>query len=739
MNLKDPGSNSGETRNRSTANFGAADLVTAVVDPSAIAVLMHQQKIRQKVDQLAMDAMMAGEDGHSTAKLLRTLSEIATETKAAGLASVAGLIAEMRSALEESPAQPEAFLANITRLQQAIDNPESVASPNGEKVDAALKAPASLAADPELVADFLVESRDHLTTIESQMLTLEQDPANTDAIHTIFRGFHTIKGLAGFLEFAAIQEVAHEVETLLDMARKGQLAINSTVVDVVLESADYLKSDIGRIENEAAGNTTGGAAYNRELIATIQALMHPEESQQASELFATHGRKNRSEGSREENGAGLVGMIVPMPERLAAEPEAKETISPEAKAAPLKPEVKAVMEARKATNAESRVVKIDTNKLDFLVDMVGELVIAQSMVRHDGHLNTISNPKLQRNLSQLARITGEVQKTAMQMRMVPIGQLFQRSVRMVRDLGRKANKKAELELSGEDTELDRTIVADLADPLMHMIRNSMDHGIETATERVVAGKSPVAKIELKAYHQAGHIVIEVVDDGRGLNREKILAKARERGLVQEGSQLSDKEVFNLIFEPGFSTADKITDISGRGVGMDVVRKQLQKMRGRVDIESKTGQGTTFYLKLPLTLAIIDGLVVGVGEERYIMPIYGIREMFRPSAETGFTVEGRHEMVLVRGTLLPVKRLYQHFGVTSRSRDLAQSVVVVAENGNKRVCVMVDELIGKQEVVIKSLGETFKQVTGVAGGAILGDGRVALILDLDGLFGEAAHG
>jgi two-component system chemotaxis sensor kinase CheA len=384
------------------------------------------------------------------------------------------------------------------------------------------------------------------------------------------------------------------------------------------------------------------------------------------------------------------------------------------------------------------VVKIDTNKLDFLVDMVGELVIAQSMVRHDGHLNTISNPKLQRNLSQLARITGEVQKTTMQMRMVPIGQLFQRSVRLVRDLGRKANKKAELELSGEDTELDRIIVADLADPLMHMIRNSMDHGIETAAERLAVGKSPVAKIELKAYHQAGHIVIEVVDDGRGLNREKILAKARERGLVQEGSQLSDKEVFNLIFEPGFSTAEKITDISGRGVGMDVVRKQLQRMRGRVDIESKAGQGTTFYLKLPLTLAIIDGLVVGVGEERYIMPIYVIHEMFRPNADAVFTVEGRHEMVLVRGALLPVTRLYQHFGVTPRSTDLPQSVVVVAETGDKRVCVMVDELIGKQEVVIKSLGETFKQVTGVAGGAILGDGRVALILDMDGLFGEAAH-
>ncbi len=726
---------------RPTAKSGAADLATAVIDPTAIAVLMQQQEIRQKVDQLAMDAMMAGEGGDSTAKLLRTLSEIATETKAAGFASVAGLLAEMRQALQQEPAHPEVFLANITRLQQAIDNPESIAPPNAEKVRPASKAPASLAADPELVADFLVEARDHLTAIESHLLTLEQDPGNTDAIHTIFRGFHTIKGLAGFLEFTAIQEVAHEVETLLDMARNGQLSINSTVVDVVLESADYLKSDIGRIEDAASGNASD-AEDNRELIARIQAQMHPAEHG-SSRNEKSRNKESRSPNSRsddsqsDESQANLLGTIVAMPERMAPAPDAQ-ALKQETKEA-LSPEAKAALEARKAANAESRVVKIDTNKLDFLVDMVGELVIAQSMVRHDGHLNTISNPKLQRNLSQLARITGEVQKTAMQMRMVPIGQLFQRSVRLVRDLGRKASKKAELELSGEDTELDRTIVADLADPLMHMIRNSMDHGIETATERVAAGKSPVAKIELKAYHQAGHIVIEVVDDGRGLNREKILAKARERNLVQEGAQLSDKEVFNLIFEPGFSTAEKITDISGRGVGMDVVRKQLQRMRGRVDIESKAGQGTTFYLKLPLTLAIIDGLVVGVGEERYIMPIYVIHEMFRPSADAVFTVEGRHEMVLVRGALLPVTRLYQHFGVKPRSTDLPQSVVVVAETGDKRVCVMVDELIGKQEVVIKGLGETFKQVTGVAGGAILGDGRVALILDMDGLFGEAVHG
>jgi two-component system, chemotaxis family, sensor kinase CheA len=233
-------------------------------------------------------------------------------------------------------------------------------------------------------------------------------------------------------------------------------------------------------------------------------------------------------------------------------------------------------------------------------------------------------------------------------------------------------------------------------------------------------------------------MIEVGDDGRGLDRNKILKKARERGLIQDGSELADKDVFNLIFEPGFSTAEKITDISGRGVGMDVVRKQIQKMRGRVDIESELGKGTTFFLKLPLTLAIIDGLVVGVGAERYVVPIYAVREMFRPAPESIFTVEGRGEMVMVRGGLLPIVRLYRRFGVLPKSEDISQSLLVVVEGETHRFCFTADELIDTQEVVIKNLGETFRQVSGIAGGTILGDGRVGLILDVDGLCKEGAH-
>jgi two-component system, chemotaxis family, sensor kinase CheA len=342
---------------------------------------------------------------------------------------------------------------------------------------------------------------------------------------------------------------------------------------------------------------------------------------------------------------------------------------------------------------------------------------------------------LQRNLAQLGRITADVQKTAMSMRMVPVGQLFQKSARLVRDLTRRQGKVAELEMLGEETQLDRTIIEELADPLMHMIRNSADHGLETPAERTAAGKPAQGRIGLKAYHRAGHIAIEISDDGRGLQRQKILAKARERGLVPAGAhqEMSDKEVFNLIFEPGFSTAERITDISGRGVGMDVVKRQIQKLRGRVEIESEAGRGSTFLLKLPLTLAIIDGLVVGVGQERYVLPIYAIEEMFRPREDTVFTVEQRREMVLIRGELLPVIRLARRFAVSAKSADLTESVLVVAESGETRFCLAVDELHGKQEVVIKNLGELFRHVPGVAGGAILGDGRVGLILDMDGVF------
>jgi two-component system chemotaxis sensor kinase CheA len=379
---------------------------------------------------------------------------------------------------------------------------------------------------------------------------------------------------------------------------------------------------------------------------------------------------------------------------------------------------------------ETMAVKVDTDKLDYLVDMAGEMVIAESLVRHDQELAALKNPLLQRKIAHLTRITAELQKTAMAMRLVPVGPLFRRMARLVRDLSRQFGKQVEMETQGDEIELDRTIVEELSDPLMHMVRNALDHGIESPAERQAAGKPPTARLLLKANHQAGQVVIEITDDGRGLNRSKIIDKAIQKELIQSAEGLSDSEIYNLIFRPGFSTAAQVTNVSGRGVGMDVVRRHIEKLRGRIEIRSTMGQGATFLLKLPLTLAIIDGLAVGVGQERYILPLFAVREMFRPVPDTIWTVQGRVEMALVRGSLLPVVRLYRIFHVRPKSEDPLAGVLVVAEVEGQRFCLLVDELIGKQEVVIKALGETFKDVTGVAGGAILGDGRVGLILDLD---------
>jgi two-component system chemotaxis sensor kinase CheA len=309
--------------------------------------------------------------------------------------------------------------------------------------------------------------------------------------------------------------------------------------------------------------------------------------------------------------------------------------------------------------------------------------------------------------------------------------------RLVRDLARQFGKRVELEAVGGEIELDRTIVEELADPMMHMVRNALDHGIESVAEREAAGKPGVAKLILSAHHQAGQVVIEIADDGRGLDRERILAKAVERGLVTSGEGLSDSDVYNLIFQPGFSTAAQVTNVSGRGVGMDVVRRHVEKLRGRIEIRSSPGVGTTFLVKLPLTLAIIDGLVVGVGRERYVVPLFAVREMFRPGEDTLWTVQQKSEMALVRGSLIPVLRLYRRFGLTPRSEDPRDGVLVVAEVEGQRFCLLVDELIGKQEVVIKSLGSIFRNVAGVAGGAIMGDGRVGLILDLERLYTDRA--
>ena len=658
----------------------------------------------EKIDSIAAQFVLG--EAASVESMAECLAWIRQEAGRAGWNEISRLADRISGRITASSQwHTEGALAEgLEKLRRAIGEAAI------EKPAAPVKTVNALAQDAGLVNDFILETREHLTSIENDLLTLDRTPAQQEALHSLFRSFHTVKGLAGFLEFESIRALAHEVETILDLARNRQMTIHSVVIDVVLESADYLKHEMNRLEAELAGAPLSDSAPVGELILRVQALNQPG-AQTAGELAPPTPIHNEA-------------LLPPTPALIqGVEPELEVGEANSSSAA-----------VAKAANAKFSV-RVDTVKLDYLLDMVGEMVIAQSMVRQDPDLAGLRNPRVTRNLTQLSRVTDEVQKTAMAMRMMPVGHLFQRVVRLVRDISRKMNKPADLKLTGEDTQIDKTIVEELADPMMHMVRNSLDHGVEGAEARKAAGKPERALISLRASHQAGHILIEIEDDGRGLDKDKILAKARDRGLIPDGHALNDSEIHNLIFEPGFSTAAAVTDVSGRGVGMDVVKRQVTKLRGRIEIHSTPGKGTIFQLKLPLTLAIIDGLVVGVGGERYIVPIFTVQEMFRPAEGMLSTVKGQGEMVLVRNRLLPVVRLHRKFSVQPKTESASESLFVVAEAGGRRFCLMVDEFIGKQEVVIKSLGEGLKNIPGVAGGAILGDGRVGLILDLDGVYGD----
>jgi two-component system chemotaxis sensor kinase CheA len=383
-------------------------------------------------------------------------------------------------------------------------------------------------------------------------------------------------------------------------------------------------------------------------------------------------------------------------------------------------------------------VKVDTYKLDNLVDMIGELVIVQSLIKQNSYIISIDDQKLTRDFSQLSRITSDLQKAAMSMRMVPIRQTFQKMIRLVRDLCRKSGKEVELIMSGEETEIDRNMVEAIYDPLVHMIRNTVDHGIEPKEKRIEKGKPARGSVQLKAYHKGGNIVIEIEDDGQGLDRNRILKKALEKGLVKENDELSDHEIVNLIFESGFSTRDSVTDVSGRGVGMDVVKKTIEDLRGKIEIHSTPDRGCLFILKLPLTLAIIDGIIIKVADQRYILPTIAVQESLRPERTHYTTVAGKGEMIRIRDNLLPLVRLHEIFHLPSEEKDPWEALVVVAESEGKRKCLLVDELMDKQEVVIKSLGESFRKLKGISGGAIMGDGSVGLILDIPGIFDLSEH-
>ncbi len=383
--------------------------------------------------------------------------------------------------------------------------------------------------------------------------------------------------------------------------------------------------------------------------------------------------------------------------------------------------------------ADTASIRVDTGKIDKLINLVGELVITQSMLSDLGsRFNMAQLPVLLERMAQLERNTREIQERVMGIRMLPIGTAFSRFPRLVRDLSGKSGKKIQLVLSGEDTELDKTVIESIGDPLTHLVRNSADHGLEPPDERLAGGKSEQGIIRLNAFHEGGSICITVEDDGRGLNRDKILAKALSQGLISESEKLSDDQIWPLIFRPGFSTADQVTDVSGRGVGMDVVKKNIEALGGTVSIKTATGKGTTFTLKLPLTLAIIEGMTVRVGHDTYIVPLLSILESIQPKQGCIKTVVGKGELVDVRGTYLPMMRMYEVFCLQPEHTEPTKAILLILETEGERVAVMVDEILGQQQVVIKSMEQNFRKVDGIAGATILGDGTVGFILDVRGL-------
>ena len=567
---------------------------------------------------------------------------------------------------------------------------------------------AILAADPEMLSMFVGEALDHLGTIESVVLKLEAAPADVKLLNDVFRPFHTVKGNAGALGVTSVQELAHCVESLLDLARAGKHAMGPDEFDIVLRAVDLLTIMMQELPDRVATGAASAVTARRDaLMFSVDTLI-----------------------------AGGSSAVVAAPEAEAeAEPGAEPAAQPGAAVSGTPRPVASSGSAAKATRRVSEAmstIKVDTGKLDNLIDMVGELVIAQSILAEDPALARSADERLGRRLAQLKRITSDLQRSAMSMRMVPIRQVFQKMARLVRDLSRQSGKNIELVLQGEDTELDRKVVEDINDPLMHMVRNSVDHGIESPARRAAAGKPAQATLRRSASHEGGNVVIEIADDGAGLDTDRILAKAVANGLAAPGAQLAPADIHQMIFQPGFSTAEKVTEISGRGVGMDVVRRNIDALRGRIDIQTARGQGTTFSIRLPLTLAIVDGILVAVGQERFVIPAFAVRESLRPKAEQIHSVYGQSCMVQVRDRLIPSLHLGDLFGIAGAQRDLTSATVVVLEDNGRPTALIVDELIGKQEVVIKSLGSTFENVRGVAGGAILGDGRVGLILDAGGL-------
>ncbi|QQU57066.1 chemotaxis protein CheA [Serratia liquefaciens] len=632
---------------------------------------------------------------------------------------------------------------------------------------------------------FFDEADELLADMEQHLLELDPLAPDIEPLNAIFRAAHSIKGGAATFGFSVLQETTHLLENLLDGARRQEMSLSTEIINLFLETKDIMqeqldayktsqKPDVDSFEyicqalrqlalDAQQQDAPGAPAVAQHAVAAPAAIeggmrvclcgLKPnevplmlEELGNLGEVKNPHQTENSLEvtllTSASEDDISAVLCFVLEPEQISfttppqAElpPVAIEPVAPVAVAPVAAKPAPTVAETPKprAKASESTSIRVAVEKVDQLINLVGELVITQSMLaQRSGSLDPVNHGDLLNSMSQLERNARDLQESVMSIRMMPMEYVFSRFPRLVRDLAGKLNKQVELQLQGSSTELDKSLIERIIDPLTHLVRNSLDHGIEDPATRLAAGKSEVGNLILSAEHQGGNICIEVTDDGAGLNREKILAKAASQGLAVSDS-MSDEDVGMLIFAPGFSTAEQVTDVSGRGVGMDVVKRNIQEMGGHVEIHSQAGKGTSIRILLPLTLAILDGMSVKVNNEVFILPLNAVMESLQPQAEDLHPLAGGERVLQVRGEYLPLVELFRVFDVAGAKTDATQGIVVILQSAGRRYALLVDQLIGQHQVVVKNLESNYRKVPGISAATILGDGSVALIVDVSAL-------
>jgi two-component system, chemotaxis family, sensor kinase CheA len=698
---------------------------------------MDACRLKSAVEDLAAAVVVVEvEDRAGLAGLARLLAPIEASLKQPDLPETAAESArDLVCVAHDFVERPE--IDALTRLSEAIDGLQkeihrchkqrgaapcglevpcdAVVADGGPPTTAAQPVPAGKVRDPDtiaLIGEFLSESEESLGRADQILMTIERDGATAEAINGLFRVFHTIKGVAGFLELFDIQSLAHTTESLLNGCREGLYALVGERLDLVFDATAMMRKILGdlRIAVERSREF-----FTQENVAALVARL-----KRALEVAADGAAKKAAEREAMDSRPEDVDIPGPAPPQVEVRSEA-----------PAQVVASAVPGGDAGGEAKIRpTIKIDLERVDRLVEMIGELVVVEAMVVGAPEIAHSGSARVRNCLSQLAKVTRDLQDVGMRMRMLPVAAVFQKMARMARDVGRKAGKQIRVVLSGEQTEMDRSMVEQISDPLVHMIRNSVDHGIEPPDLRRKLGKPEEGVVRLSACHEGGSVVIEISDDGRGLSHEAIVKKATAQGLIKAGDVLSEDEINSLIFAPGFSTAEKVTDISGRGVGMDVVRRNIDAMRGRIAIKTVPGQGTTFKITLPLTLAIIDGMLVACGDERYILPTLSVVESMKPDASMLVTQGGSNEMLNMRGSILPLLRLDRMLGAKHGIQDPTQALVVIVEGAGRKVGLLVDEVIAQQQVVIKTMGEGLGEVRFISGAAILADGRVGLIVNVE---------